>query len=53
MATYRQRALDEAAMHKTGRYYVEEGPVSGYFGRNVLDLDKMAQYMSSKAYVSI
>ena len=53
MATYRQRALDEAAMHKTGRYYVEEGPVSGYFGRNVLDLDKMAQYMSAKAYESV
>ena len=53
MATYRQRALDEAAMHKTGRYYVEEGPVSGYFGRNVLDLDKMRDYMSSKAYESV
>ena len=53
MATYRQRALDEAAMHKTGRYYTEDGPVSGYFGRNVLDLDKMAQYMSAKAYESV
>ena len=53
MATYRQRALDGAAMHKTGRYYTEDGPVSGYFGRNVLDLDKMAQYMSSKAYESV
>ena len=53
MATYRQRALDEAAMHKTGRYYVEDGPVSGYFGRNVLDLDKMAQYVSAKAYESV
>ena len=53
MATYRQRALDEAAMHKTGRYYVEEGPVSSYFGRNVLDLDKMREYMSAKAYESV
>ena len=53
MATYRQRALDEAAMHKTGRYYVEEGPVSEYFGRNVLDLDKMADYLSAKAYDSV
>ena len=53
MATYRQRALDEAAMHKTGRYYVEEGPVSEYFGRNVLDLDKMAHYLSAKAYESV
>ena len=53
MATYRQRALDEAAMHKTGRYYAEEGPVSGYFGKNVLDLDKMREYMSAKAYESV
>ena len=37
-------------MHKTGRYYEEEGPVSGYFGDNVLDLEKMRDYMSEKAY---
>ena len=53
MATFRQRALDEAAMHKTGRYYVEEGPVSNYFGRNVLDLDKMKEYMSARAYEAV
>ena len=40
-------------MHKTGRYYVEEGPVSTYFGRNVLDLDKMKDYMSAKAYEAV
>ena len=40
MATFRQRALDEAAAHQTGRYYFENGPVSEYFGKNVLDLDK-------------
>ena len=53
MATFRQRALDEAAMHKTDRFYTEEGPVSGYFGRNVLDLDKMKDYMSAKAYEAV
>ena len=40
-------------MHKTGRYYMEEGPVSTYFGRNVLDLDKMKDYMSAKAYEAV
>ena len=40
-------------MHKTGRFYVEEGPVSTYFGRNVLDLEKMKDYMSAKAYDAV
>ena len=40
-------------MHKTGRFYVEEGPVSTYFGRNVLDLEKMKDYMSAKAYEAV
>ena len=53
MATFRQRALDEAAAHKTGRYYTEEGPVSEYFGKNVLDLDKMRGYMSQQAYEAV
>ena len=53
MATFRQRALDEASTHKTGRYYIEEGPVSHYFGQNVLDLDKMQNYMSPKAYEAV
>lgn len=53
MATFRQRALNEAAMHQTGRFYEEEGPVSGYFGKNVLDLDKMRKYMSQKAYEAV
>ena len=53
MATFRQRALDEAAAHQTGRYYFEEGPVSEYFGKNVLDLDKMQAYMSPQAYEAV
>ena len=53
MATFRQRALNEAAMHVTGRYYKEDGPVSDYFGQNVLDLDKMRGYMSQQAYEAV
>ena len=53
MATFRQRALNEAAMHQTGRFYEEDGPVSGYFGKKVLDLDKMRSYMSEKAYNAV
>lgn len=53
MATFRQRALDEAAAHQTGRYYLEDGPVSEYFGKNVLDLDKMQAYMSPQAYEAV
>ena len=40
-------------MHKTGRYYLEDGPISGFFGRNVLDLEKMRDYMSPKAYDAV
>ena len=53
MATFRERALNEAASHMNGRFFVEEGPVSGYFGQNVLDLDKMRGYMSQKAYEAV
>ncbi|MBQ2875096.1 MAG: glutamine synthetase III, partial [Bacteroidales bacterium] len=53
MATFRQRALDEAAMHGNGRFFEEEGPVSRYFGQNVLDLDKMRGYMSQQAYEAV
>ena len=40
-------------MHQTGRFYEEKGPVSGYFGKNVLDLEKMRSYMSEKAYNAV
>jgi len=53
MATFRQRALDEASMHTAQRFYAEEGPVSGYFGKNVLDLEKMQDYMSQQAYEAV
>ena len=53
MATFRHRALNEAAMHSGGRFYSEDGPVSKYFGCNVLDLDKMRGYMSQQAYEAV
>ena len=53
MATFRERALNEAASHGSGRYYLEDRPVSEYFGQNVLDLDKMRGYMSQKAYEAV
>ena len=53
MATFRERALNEAASHEADRFSSEEGPVSGYFGQNVLDLSKMRGYMSQQAYESV
>lgn len=53
MATFRKRALDEAAAHLTVRYYDEGVPVSDFFGRNVLDLEKMRGYISNRAYEAV
>ena len=53
MATFRKRALDEAASHQPRRFYEEGAPVSEYFGQNVLDLDKMRGYMSQKAFEAV
>lgn len=53
MATFRHRALNEAASHAVSRHFEENGPVSSYFGKNVLDLEKMRDYMSPKAYEAV
>ena len=53
MAAFRQRALNEAASHHAERFFVEDGPVSRYFGQNVLDLNKMRSYMSKQAYEAV
>ena len=53
MATFRKRALDEAASHQPHRFYEEKASVSEYFGQNVLDLDKMRGYMSQKAFEAV
>ena len=53
MATFRHRALNEAASHVTSRHFEEKGTVSSYFGQNVLDLERMKGYMSPKAYEAV
>ena len=53
MATFRQRALNEAAAHQTRRFYEDNRLVSEFFGQNVLDLDKMSGYMSPRAYEAV
>lgn len=53
MATFRQRALNEAATHTNARYFTEDGPVSSFFGKNVFDLRKMRRYMSKPAYEAV
>lgn len=53
MATFRQMALNEAATHKPGRFFVEKEPVSAFFGQNVLDLEKMRGYVSQQAYEAV
>lgn len=46
-------ALCEASTHKEARHYVENGPVSSYFGCNVFDLEKMRRYMSQSAFDAV
>ncbi|MCI1786116.1 MAG: glutamine synthetase III [Bacteroidales bacterium] len=53
MATFRQRALNEAATHMSERFFVEKGPVSSYFGQNVFDQKIMRRYMSQPAYEAV
>ena len=53
MASFRQNALKDAASHEAGRFYMQSGPVSSYFGRNVFDLGKMRKYLSKPAYDAV
>ena len=53
MATFRRRALDEAASHIPGRHFEESGPVSTYFASNVFDLEKMRKYLSGNAFQQV
>ncbi|MBQ6689606.1 MAG: glutamine synthetase III [Bacteroidales bacterium] len=53
MTTFRHRALSLASSHQAGRFFLEEGPVSKYFGQNVLDLEKMRGYISQVAYEAV
>ena len=53
MTTFRHRALSLASSHQAGRFFLEEGPVSRFFGQNVLDLEKMRGYISQVAYEAV
>ena len=53
MSNVRTRALAESATHQAERFYVDERPVSEYFGMNVFDLPKMQLYLSQQAYDAV
>lgn len=53
MSTFRKRALDEFSNHKAERFYVENQPVSNYFGQKVFDIEKMRRYLSAEAFDAV
>lgn len=53
MSSFRKRALDEFASHRAERFYVEERPVSEYFGQKVFDVEKMRRYLSAEAFEAV
>jgi len=50
MSTVRERAISEAHTHNAERFYIENRPVSEYFGVNVLDMEKISGYISKEAF---
>ena len=53
MATFRERALAAASSRSTGRFCVEEGPISTYFGQNVFTVETMRKYLPAKAFTCV
>jgi glutamine synthetase len=53
MSSFRKRALDEFSSHKAERFYLENAPVSQYFGQNVFDVEKMRRYLSAEAFDAV
>ncbi|HNW48826.1 MAG TPA: glutamine synthetase III [Bacteroidales bacterium] len=53
MSSFRKRALDEFASHRPERFFVENQPVSEYFGQNVFDVEKMRRYLSAEAFDAV
>lgn len=53
MSSMRERAINEAHTHEAERFYIETRPVSEFFGQNVLDVEKMAGYMSEDAHKAV
>ena len=53
MTSLRERALAAASSRRPERHYVENGPVSSYFGQHVFSLETMQQYMSAPAFQAV
>ena len=53
MSSFRKRALDEFASHRPERFFIENQPVSEYFGQNVFDVEKMRRYLSAEAFDAV
>ena len=53
MATFRERALAVASSRSTGRFCVEDGPISTYFGQDVFTVETMRKYLSAKAFTGV
>ncbi|MDD4639433.1 MAG: glutamine synthetase III, partial [Bacteroidales bacterium] len=53
MSSFRNRALDEFANHRAERFFIENRPVSEYFGQNVFDVEKMRRYLSAEAFDAV
>lgn len=53
MATFRERALAAASSRSTGRFCVEKGPISTYFGQNVFTVETMRKYLPAKAFICV
>ncbi len=53
MSSFRKRALDEFSGRKAERFFMENEPVSQYFGQNVFDIEKMRRYLSAEAFDAV
>ena len=53
MASFRERALAVASSRNTGRHYVEERPISTYFGQNVFTVEKMREFLPADALQAV
>lgn len=53
MSSFRKRALDEFSSHKAERFFIEERPISQFFGQKVFDMEKMRRYLSNEAFQAV
>ena len=50
MATFRERALAAASSCSSGRFCVEDGPISTYFGQNVFTLKALREALPTRDF---